>query len=352
MRGGAAMRGGGGLQRRDLLAAGVGMIAGGALAQFRRQPNRSSDATTSGQVMPESRDAEYVWLSCNRDLALFVAHDHVALEQAGRDLGVRVTKQGPDKVDIPGLVSAIEQTTARRPAGMMIVGWDANALIPCINSAMEQGIPVVCVDADVPGSKRASFIGTDWRDLGKQQAIAMLKALSGRRGTVAMLGLIDQSIDVEAFDGFRSIAQPAGLTVMEPRHDQGSQAEATRVAAGLIQSQADLVGLAGFDSESGPGIGQAIKEAGKGDTLVATCVEAEAQHLRLLKEGVLTACIGQKRELFTYQGVVALHALAFPRISFTKDDRSAGVFPIPERYYTGTYTVTRENVDLFLNTAS
>jgi ABC-type sugar transport system substrate-binding protein len=67
--------------------------------------------------------------------------------------------------------------------------------------------------------------------------------------------------------------------------------------------------MAGFDSESGPGMGQAIKEAGKAGKIVATCVDAEEQHLRLVKEGVLTAAVGQKRELFTYMGVKALFEL-------------------------------------------
>jgi ABC-type sugar transport system substrate-binding protein len=34
---------------------------------------------------------------------------------------------------------------------MMVVGWDPSALIPAINSAIDAGIPVVRVDADVPG---------------------------------------------------------------------------------------------------------------------------------------------------------------------------------------------------------
>jgi ABC-type sugar transport system substrate-binding protein len=116
----------------------------------------------------------------------------------------------------------------------------------------------------------------------------------------------------------------------------------------MIQANEDLVGMAGFDSESGPGIGQAIKEAGRGGRIVATCVDAEPQHLQLLKDGILTACVGQKRELFTYVGVKALFEVNRARISFTKNDKELGIAPIPENYYTGTYTVTEDNVDYFL----
>jgi len=331
--------------RRELLVLGGGMAAGAVLSTYLSPERRAAGA---GRSVASGADEEYVWLSANAHLGLFKSRDHPALEQAGKDLGVRVTIAGPNTVDIPGLVSAVEQAAARKPAGMMVVGWDPSALIPCINNAVDSGVPVVCVDADVPDSKRLAFIGTDWTEIGMKQGEAMVKALNGRRGKVAMLGLIEQSIDQQAFAGFRSVVEKAGLRVMEPHQDKGNVVEATRVAAGIIQANPDLVGLAGFDSESGPGMGQAVKEAGKVGKIVVTTVETMEQHLQMLKEGVLTACIGQKRELFTYFGVKALYDYVHSTVRMTADDRRAGVWPIPVNYNTGTYTVTRENVDLHL----
>jgi ABC-type sugar transport system substrate-binding protein len=332
-----------GVTRRDALRS-AGALAGATfLAGLTGAEKSFAQATAKS-----SGEEEYVWLSANANLPLFVAHDHPALRLVGQELGVKVTIAGPNSVDIRGLVEAVEETTARKPAGMMVVGWDPSALIPAINSAIEAGIPVVCVDADVPKSKRYAFIGTDWFDLGVRQAEAMVKALNGKKGKVALLGLIEQAIDQQAFAGFRSVAEKAGLTCMDPQQDKGNQAEAARVAASIIQANPDLVGMAGFDSESGPGFGQAIKEAGKAGQIVATCVDAEPQHLKLVKEGVLTAAVGQKRELFTYQGVKALYELRHTKLKFTKDDKAAGVVPIPINYNTGTYTVTKETVDLFL----
>ena len=79
--------------------------------------------------------------------------------------------------------------------------------------------------------------------------------------------------------------------------------------------------------------------------MVATCVEAEPQHLRLLRDGVLTACIGQKRELFTYYGVKMLYDYVHSPL---RQAAAPGVVPIPVNLNTGTYTVTRKNVNLFL----
>lgn len=334
--------------RRDFVVLGGGLAAGAALSTYGSPERRAGRRGAAALEGTSAAEEEYVWISANAHLPLFVAHDHPALFQIGAELGVRVTIAGPDTVDIPGLVAAVEQTAARRPAGMMVVGWDPSALIPAINHAIDSGVPVVCVDADVPGSKRLAFIGTDWHDLGVRQGEAMVRALRGRRGKVAMLGLIEQAIDQQAFAGFRSVAERAGLTLLEPQQDKGSQAEAARVAGALLQAHRDLIGMAGFDSESGPGMGQVIREAGKAGQLVATCVEAEEQHLRLLKEGVLTACLGQKRELFTYYGVKALHDYVHATLHLSRDDRQAGIDPIPVNFNTGTYTVTSDNVDFFL----
>lgn len=328
--------------RRDALVLGGGLAAGAGLSSFLRQEGYTAAGSNAKRV---GKDLEYVWLSAHAHLPLFVGRDHPALFLAAEELGVTVTIAGPETVDKRALVAAIEQTAARRPAGMMVVGWDATLLVAPINKAIDAGIPVICVDGDVPTSKRYAFIGTNWTDIGTRQAEAMVKALNGRRGAVALLGLIDQYIDLIAFDGFRSVAEKAGLTVLAPEHDDGKQDVATRVAAAIIQRETDLVGMAGFDSESGPGMGQALKEAGRAGKIVATCVDSSEQHLKLLREGVLTACVGQNRELFTYMGVKVLHDLVHTPFKFTPEERAMGRTPIPVNFNTGTYTVTRENVD-------
>lgn len=335
-----------GISRRRALLAGATATLGACGFQ---KTTPVASAGPGGRV-PVSPDEEYVWISANSNLPLFVAHDHPALLQAGRELGVKVTIAGPNTIDIPGLVATLEQTAARKPAGIMVVGWDPSALVPAINAAIDSGVPVVCVDADVPASKRLAFIGTDWHEIGVKQAQAMLKALNGRKGRVAMLGLIEQYIDQQAIEGFRSVASVAGLMVMEPQQDKGNQSEAARVASALVQAHSDLVGMSGFDSESGAGIGQAIKESGKVGQILGTCVDSEPQQLRFIKEGVLAASVGQKRALFTYQGVRALFDVVHNSLHFTPDDAKAGISPIPVCYNTGTFIVDRTNVDAILGT--
>jgi ribose transport system substrate-binding protein len=330
-------------------AAGTGGVSFAALTGCeKRETPPPAGSAAAAALSRRHANEQYVWLSAHANLPLFTRHDHPALRLAAEELGVQASWPGPDALDISALVAAVEQTTAQKPAGMMVVGWDRSALVPTINAAIERGIPVICVDADVPASKRLCFVGTDWFEIGVRQAEAMGRALQGRRGKVALMGLVDQEIDQRAFEGFRSVAAKLGLECLEPQHDKGNTSEATHVAAAIIQGTPELVGMAGFDSESGPGIGQAVKEARKVGQIICTCVDAEEAHLRLLGEGALTACIGQKRELFTYLGLRTLFDLNHSRLRLTKDDARAGIRPVPSMINTGTYTVTRETVQAFL----
>ena len=156
--------------KRRLVLKNAGLAALSGLAGCERRPSPAGGRFAARA----SRDEEYVWISANANLPLFTGADHPALKQAGEELGVKVSKAGPNSIDIPSLVAAVEQTAARRPTGMMVVGWDPSALVAPINAAVDAGVPVVCVDADVPASRRISFVGTYWYDIGIQQAQVML----------------------------------------------------------------------------------------------------------------------------------------------------------------------------------
>ena len=57
-------------------------------------------------------------------------------------------------------------------------------------------------------------------------------------------------------------------------------AEATN---NIMSAYPDIAGIAGFASVSGPGIGQAVKEADKVGKIKITCVDGQPEHLDLVK---------------------------------------------------------------------
>ena len=108
---------------------------------------------------------EYVWVGALSTLPLFQARDFQALQSHADELGVCARVSGPATFDVPGELAAIEQECAGHPAGIMVLGLDAS-LGPAIDKCIDAQVPVVTLDVDVPGSKRLSFIGGDFTELG------------------------------------------------------------------------------------------------------------------------------------------------------------------------------------------
>ncbi len=309
-----------------------------------------ADAPKAEPAKKDGPKEEYVWACQYNSLPLFVNNDYIGMDVIAEELGVTVRKAGPQKIDLPAFVAAIEQEIVKKPAGMMVVGWDPSLQVG-IDKAIDAGIPVVTVDADVPASKRLCFVGTDWYELGVEQAKAVSKSIGDKKGKAALIGLPAADNTVLAARGYTETLKtlcPNVEVISQVFDSQSNPSKVAEAAANLISSNPDLIAIGGFDSASGPGIATAIKEANKVGQIFGTCVDAEAEHLQGVKEGALTAAVGQKRHFFTYYGVKMLYDYNHSKIQFTKDDRKAGISNIPSSISTGFIVATKDNVDLLI----
>src|SRR5205807_6873260 len=101
---------------------------------------RSVPPLATGTAKSVNRSAElYVEVCALTQLPYFIDH-RLGMEAAGRELGVRAEFVGPADYDLSAMIATLEQTLARRPAGILVVGFDA-ALKPAIDRAVESGVP-------------------------------------------------------------------------------------------------------------------------------------------------------------------------------------------------------------------
>lgn len=331
-----------------VIAAGIAVLAVGCSSKGNPYSKAGDNPTDQALAANTSAAAEeYVWVSCIADQSMFVNHDHKALKQFGKDMGVKVTIEGPSNYDISAQAEAIRRVIARKPAGLMVLGME-RSLINVVNEAVDAGIPTITVDADIVDSKRLAFVGSDWFNIGVKQGEAMVKLVGGK-GKVAAMGIGGADNMEQGFEGFKSVLKNyPDIVYLGEFDDMASVEEAERITQELIKKYPDIAGVAGFDSRSGPGIGAAIKKADKAGIVKATCVDIEPVHLKLCREGVIQKLIGQKRELFTYYGARLLYDYNHATINLSPDDRKNGITPIPYIIDTGLIEVDATNVDSFL----
>jgi ABC-type sugar transport system substrate-binding protein len=305
-------------------------------------------ANEKGHRVKDFSGEEYVLITTGVTMPLYVNHDLAEFRRWGKLRKVKVSIIGLKDLDISAQINTIEQAILSRPTGLLINGSDP-ALAQVINKAVDEGIPTITYDSDVPNCRRNAFVGSDWYQIGQMQGEAMAKLLNGK-GKIAYLGIAGLPIMETGFRGLLdALKKYPGIDVIGKYDDKGNVEEAARIAADLIAANPDLGGLCGFDSNSGPGIGVAIKEAGKTGKVMATTVDWEPKHLQLVKEGVIQLLVGQKRELFTWYGAQFLYDMAHNTVPLSNDDGKAGVSNIPYSINTGTILITKDNIDQFFN---
>ncbi len=295
--------------------------------------------------LPENE--EYVMITTAVTMPMYVNHDQAAFRAWGKKRNVSVAVLGPADWDVPAQINVIEEVIGTRPAGMLINGTDP-ALAQVINKAVSAGIPTVVYDSDIPGGKHHAFLGTDWYEIGRMQGEEMVRLLGGK-GKVAYMGILGL-MNMEA--GFRGLldvfANHPEIEIVGRFDDKANVEEAARITSDLLAAHPDLAGVCGFDSNSGPGIALAVKEAGKQGKVKITTVDWEPEHLALVREGVIHMLAGQKRELFTWYGAQFLYDMVHNTNNLSRNDGRAGITNIPATVNTGLIRIDASNVEQFI----
>jgi ABC-type sugar transport system substrate-binding protein len=310
-----------------------------------KSQNSSSDADFA--ITPASPNEEYVMVTTASSLPLYVTHDQAAFLAWGKHHNVKVSIVGPSDWDIPGQVEAIEQVIASKPAGMLINGTDLG-IATAINKAVAAGIPTVVYDSDIP-SNRHCFLGSDWYMMGQKQGEAIGKLANGKKGKVAAVGILGMNNQEAGFQGLQdALKKFSNLEFVGKFETHNTIEETARITSDLINTHKDLIAVAGFTSETGPGIGLSIKELNKKGIVFGTNVDASPALMKLMKEGALQYLVAQKRETFVWYGAQFLFDMAHNVNAFQKEYLKNGVDALPYSVNTGIIEVTPENVNVFL----
>ena len=150
------------------------------------------------------------------------------LESARKALNVKVRIAGPTSVDLGAFITTVDTECTKNPAGVIVVGgWD-DALASEVDKCIEKKVPTVVTDGDLPMSKRLTYLGTNWYNLGYQhgQYQCRYHAEAGlEAGEIGTISFLAASNFIQARQGLRdALAKECpGVTVVadeEIRHQR------------------------------------------------------------------------------------------------------------------------------------
>lgn len=305
------------------------------------------EGAAASQAAGRYADQLYVEVSALNSLEYFYDHKE-GMRLVGEDLGVKTEYTGPADYDMNAVAAAIDQAVAKKAAGIVVVGWE-ESLNGAINKAIEAGVPVITVDADLPTSNRPAFVGTSNYNAGLELGKWMIKKLNNK-GTVAMLGMPTLSNIRDRMDGVKAAFAASGVKIVQIGDSKTDAVGSAQTAAAILQKFPNLDAMMGIDSHSGLGIGNAIKEAGKVGKVLATGFDRDNSLLELIDEGVVTATVVQRTALMPYYATLILWQLHNSKVALTEDDKTAKVLNIPGFVDTGVMIVEKEQAKAFMRT--
>ena len=257
-----------------------------------------------------------------------------ALSEAGKR-GIEILDRTPKKFDVDQQIENINKLITEGVKGIALFPADEEKLVPVINEAIDKGIPVVCIDGDVPKSKRAAVIGCDYFNLGKMAGEAAAKHLNKKGKVIVLLcAAAIQSVQ-KRFEGFSLALKPfKDIQILEKLDMAGTDYNETVMnIEKLIKRNPDFDLLYVVTDESSLAAARVFKEKSIDKKIV--CIANSNEVMKYVKEGIVSSQFCLRNKLW---GTMA--------VKFLSDIRDGR--PVPEFKDTGYYEVTRTNVDIFL----
>lgn len=226
---------------------------------------------------------------------------------AGEDLGVKVTVVGPGaESDIEGQVSMIEQQIGAGCDAIVCAPNDASAAGAALQTAIDQGIPVLAVDTNVGIEGQTCFVGTSNVDAAYEGAKWAIEQVGSDAKAVIIYGQEGDNTSNMRREGYQKACDEAGVEVLDALSGQNTTDGATKTMEDMLNAHPGEIKMVFcHNDDTAIGAMNACKNAGVTDvTIVGFDGNASAVDLILAGE-LVKATVAQQPYEMGYQVVEA-----------------------------------------------
>src|SRR5581483_5166261 len=269
------------------------------------------------------------------------------LNRAAAEMKVKSELQGPDGHDPQGEHEAFRRALAEKPAGILVSVSDANILNNDINSAIDQGIPVITIDSDAPDSKRLFFVGTDNYNAGITGGKLTAKLLNGK-GNVVIFTIANQANLKDRLSGYQAaFADHTNVTVKEVVDMNGNSDIAFDSAKKHLESK-DKEKVDAFiclEALACPAVADVVNRANMKGKVKIVAMDTDPGTVDWIKKGVISATIAQKPYTMAYFGTKLLGDIHLHPPKQSSTNWAQNVYsPFPMFVDTGAFVINNDNV--------
>ena len=227
-------------------------------------------------------------------------------EQAGKDLKVKVSFEGPEtEAMVDKQIDMLAAALAKNPKAIGFAALDSKAAIPLLKKAQAAKIPVIAFDSGVDSDIPATTATTD-NIAAAALAADKMAELIGKAGDVAVV-VHDQTsrTGIDRRDGFvnRIKSTYPNIKVVSVQYGGGDHLKSTEITKSILQANPKLKGMFGANEGSAIGVVNGAKEMKR--KLVIIGYDSGKQQKDAIKSGEMAGAITQNPVGIGYKTVEA-----------------------------------------------
>src|SRR5215475_9378141 len=279
--------------------------AGGKTMRFKRMGvcgavAIAAVALSSCQKPYHEEGERFVFVASNVNLPYW-QEAQAGLTDAAQQMGVKAELTGPEKFDPQEQLTSFQKVVESKPAGILISVTRPELLQDAINGAVAQGIPVITVDSDAPGSRRVMFVGTDNFRAGAESGKRMGEILKGQ-GQVVIVTIPGQfNLDERARGVNEAMKKYSGIKVVQTIDDKVDPRVANDSISALLKGKAKIDGIICLEASGGSGAAEALHRLDAKIPIVG--FDKDPETLDWIDRDGITATVTQKPYVMAYYAI-------------------------------------------------
>jgi len=234
---------------------------------------------------------------------------HAGAIKAGQELGVDIRWNGPaSEIDFTRQINIVDDFINQRVDGIALAPSHGESLVPIVERAAQERIPVTIFDSGIQTEKYVSYISTDNYKGGVLAARRMGEILPAG-GKIAMIGTIPGSVSTtERENGFReTTAREFGrLQIVDFQYGMSDRAKGLAVAEDILTAHPDLAGIFCSNESGTLGAVQAAKPKGVAGKLKIVGFDTSPTLIEDLQAGNIDSLVVQNPFRMGYLAVKTL----------------------------------------------
>ncbi len=231
---------------------------------------------------------------------------HAGAVAAGQKLDVDILWNGPaSEIDFSRQIGIADDFLNRRVDGMVLAPAHGESLVPVVERAAREKIPVVIIDSGIQTDQYLAYVSTDNYRGGAVAAERMIEILP-KGGKAAVMATIPGSVSTgEREKGFQeTLAQKAKhIKIVALQYGMSDRAKSLAVAEDMLTANPDLAAIFCSNESGTIGAVQGAKSKGVAGKLKIIGFDSSPTVIEDLQAGLIDSLVVQNPFRMGYLGV-------------------------------------------------